>query len=244
MKTGKRCGIEARAGATLVELVVSMLIFGIMMVMVVGVLSPAAKLFLRMESLQRARVILDNTVQELCSMADEATGYVKIYPVEAGDVTGMNGADSGYMLEFVSPEGYTALVSAGGCDATVILVGDKEIHVGEAVDDGRLLKRYYTRQPSAGAADQYYWKNDAGEPVARAMTAVFTDRYYMGNKLEVKFSFPSGIGAGSAVPGLEAEVAIYRQDASGNKETVAAEKVTLNFRYEVERRDGPTAAAP
>ena len=72
--------IRARAGTTLVELVVAMVIFGIMMTMVVGILSPAAKLFLHMEDLQRAEVILDNTVQELYGIAEEATGYVKIYP--------------------------------------------------------------------------------------------------------------------------------------------------------------------
>ena len=54
---------------TLVELVVSMLLVAIIMAMVVGILSPAAKIFLRMQKLQYAQQILDNTAAQLQDMA-------------------------------------------------------------------------------------------------------------------------------------------------------------------------------
>ena len=78
-KRWKRRQIKGGEGTTLVELVVAMLLLGIIMTMIVGILSPAARLFLRMERLQRAQVILDNVILELQGIADNATGYVKIY---------------------------------------------------------------------------------------------------------------------------------------------------------------------
>ena len=49
-----------KSGISLVEMVVTLLIFSIMMTMMVGVLSPAAKIFIRIQKLQYAQIILDN----------------------------------------------------------------------------------------------------------------------------------------------------------------------------------------
>lgn len=82
---------------TLVELVVSMLLVAIIMAMVVGILSPAAKIFLRMQKLQYAQQILDNTAAQLQDMAGEATKYVKIY-VDGNNIAEAVGAASGSAL--------------------------------------------------------------------------------------------------------------------------------------------------
>ncbi len=230
--------IRARAGTTLVELVVAMLIFGVMMTMVVGILSPAAKLFLRMEDLQRAEVILDNTVQELYGIAEEATGYVKIYPAGTTDVTDKAGANTGDVLEFVNPDKYVMLVSTGGCGDTKIMAGPSNLSTEDAVDQGRLLKRYYTIE-SAGT-EQYYYKDISGDPVARALAAAFADEYYMGNNLKITFSFPSAVSVGDKAEWLEAHVALC--DSAGRE--VVQEDVVLDLRYEVVRKDEVTAVSP
>ena len=230
--------IRTRAGTTLVELVAAMAVFGIMMTMAVGVLSPAAKLFLRMESLQRAEVILDNTIQELYGIAEEAAGYVKIYPTGTTDVTDVPGGAVGDVLEFVNPDKYVMLVSTGGCGATEIMVGPTKLSTEGEVAEGRLLKRYYTTE-SAGT-DQYCYKDAAGNPVARALGTAFADEYYMGNDLRITFSFPSAVADGDKVAYLEAHVALC--DSAGR--VVVQEEVILDLRYEAVRKDGVTAVLP
>lgn len=233
----RRRRIRPRAGTTLVELVVAMLVFGIMMTMVVGVLSPAARLFLRMEGLQRAEVILDNTIQELYGIAEEASGYVKIYPAGTADVTDRTGGDTGDVLEFVNPDKYVMLVSTGGCEKTAIAVGPTTLHTEAAVAPGRLLKRYYSTD-SAGT-DRYYYNDALGNPIARALATVFADEYYMGNDLKITFSYPAGISVGDKVPYLNAHVELC--DSAGR--TVVQEDVVLDLRYEAERKDALTAVS-
>ena len=69
-----------KSGISLVEMVVTLLIFSIMMTMMVGVLSPAAKIFIRIQKLQYAQIILDNTIQELRGMTRDATGQWSSIP--------------------------------------------------------------------------------------------------------------------------------------------------------------------
>lgn len=51
-----------RSGTTLVEMIVTLLLFGIMMTMAIGILSPTAKVFVRIQRLHNAQIILENTV--------------------------------------------------------------------------------------------------------------------------------------------------------------------------------------
>ena len=217
-----------------------MLVFGIVMTMVVGILSPAAKLFLRMEEFQRAQVILDNTVQELYAMTETATGYIKIYGTETA--VGAPGAGSGPMLEFLERENYAVLISTGGCPETKIVVGGTEMGNPEpSKAPGRLLARYYYVPKNTGSYQYQY--EDAGGPVARAVSQIFTDRYYIGNYLEIEFSFPAGVADGDSVAYVNADVKLYDMDSSGGKGRLIAEEkeVVLNFRYAVVRNDDITA---
>ncbi len=228
--------IKGSGGTTLVELVVAMLLLGIIMTMIVGILSPAAKLFLRMERLQRAQVILDNVILELQGIADNATGYVKIYPQGQQSPVGATGAGAGGMLEFINPDNYVTLVSAEGCQATDILAGGAKIDSVGAVDSGRLLARYYTRDV---ASQTYQYTDAAGSPAARAVAAVFADDYYIGNYLEVTFSYPAGVSARDRVACLEADVKLYSDREKNN--LMVQEKVRLYLRYAAVRKDEVTA---
>lgn len=208
---------KARAGTTLTEMVVTLLVFGILMAMVTAVLHPATKTFIRMQKLQYAQIILDNTIQELRGIVLEASGagYVKIYPLcgltatgGATELTSDNssangiGTDQGKGLEFVSLDQYVMLVSADGSPQTDLYVGTTnrvKIGTGERIEPGRLLVRYY--KPQNG---MYDYKDITGGKtvyVARAVTQVFADShgkdsegpvsgYYMGNYVGLEFSFP------------------------------------------------------
>ena len=235
-KRWKRRQIKGGEGTTLVELVVAMLLLGIIMTMIVGILSPAARLFLRMERLQRAQVILDNVILELQGIADNATGYVKIYPQGQQSPVGATGAGAGGMLEFINPDNYVTLISAEGCQATDILAGGAKIDSVEAVESGRLLARYYTRDV---ASQTYQYADASGSPAARAVAAVFADDYYMGNYLEVTFSYPAGVSAGGGVACLEADVKLYSDREKNN--LVVQESGLLYLRYAAVRKDEVTA---
>lgn len=240
----RKCLKRHRKGTTLVEMIVTLLLFSILMVMIVGILSPAAKTFVRMQKLQFARLIVDNTIQELQGLTQEAAGYVKIYEhcIAADDVTTMGGKDEGLALEFVNTEGYIVLLSMEGCPKTQIRLGSQdmgEVAEGE-ITPGRLFVRYYVRDADNG--EKYYYKKD-GNPVVRACSNVFANGYYMGNYIEVTFSYPqsggSVIPAGGDVDYLEAEVKLYSD--SGKTELVIEDSARLDFRYKVKRKDEVTA---
>lgn len=232
--------IKGKAGLTLVELIVSMLLVSILTVMVVGILSPAAKIFLRMQKLQYAEQILDNASAELRSMAGEATRYVKIYG-DAGAIEDTGGADEGTVLEFVNPKGYVTLLSADGASEGVdLILGDTNIGHVDSLEAGRLAARYYHIADTGSSQTTYYYRKD-GNTVARAAGPVFPDGYYMGNYLKITFSYPGGTANGSPVTYLEATLSLYNDADREEEHLVAKEKTALDLRYSVVRRDEQTA---
>ena len=232
------CGPQGKKGSTLVELVVGMLLFSMMLLLVIGVLGPAAKVFVRMQRLQFAQAVLDNTIQELQGMAEKAVGYVKIYESckASDDMTAKEGADQGYALEFVNTDGYVTLISTEGCPDTEIYLGDMQIDTvkAEEIGTGRLLSRYYLRESDG----KYRCENGAGA-VARAVSGAFADGYYMGNYLEIMFSYPAGVGEGGKAGWLNAEVRLYSDKEK--TQLTARDSAVLEFRYEVKRQDEITA---
>ncbi len=232
--------VKSKSGMTLVELVVSMLLVAIIMAMVVGILSPAAKIFLRMQKLQYAQQILDNTAAQLQDMAGEATKYVKIY-VDGNNIAGVGGAASGSALEFVNPEGYITLISADGSPAMDLMLEDTKIDTAEEVQKGRLVARYYNIANTTGIDTYQYNYTMGGNQIARAMARIFTDGYYMGNYLEIEFAYPAGAAVGSPVTYLEAKLSLYNHEDRMPEHLVAQEDVVLDFRYTVERKDEATA---
>ena len=239
MRGLQRLRKSRKSGMSLVEMVVTLLIFGIMMTMMVGVLSPAAKIFIRIQKLQYAQIILDNTIQELRGMTRDATGHVKIYE-KCGSNDGLadqTGRDFGQGLEFVNEDGYVVLISTEGCPSTGIYRGSQllsTVNLGY-VPAGRLFARYYVREKDA----KYHYEDASGQPIARAVSSIFTDGYYMGNYLEIIFSYPPSAGPDEVVDYLEAEVRIYGDEQ--RNELVVKESVVLDLRYEVKRQDGITA---
>lgn len=233
-------GIKARkGGATLVEMVVAMLLTSILLTAVVGILSPAAKLFIRMQKLQFAQMILDNTIQELRTVTEDAKGYVKIYDICASDtqMEEKEGAESGLALEFVNTEGYVVLISTEGCPDTDIYMGTSKMDTIAAAETGpgRLLARFYAFK----TGDQYFYRDKTGRAVARAVQKVFADGYYMGNFLEINFSYPPGLNEDDEVSYLEAEVRLYRDE--GKQELLVQDHVTLDLRYQAVKKTGVTA---
>ena len=89
---------------SLVEMIVILLVFGIMMTMMIGILSAATKIYIRIQRLQNAQIILDNTLQELRGMTRDAAGYVKIYEKcgENDSIADQTGTQRGQGLEFVN----------------------------------------------------------------------------------------------------------------------------------------------
>lgn len=223
---------------TLVELVVSMLLVAIIMAMVVGILSPAAKIFLRMQRLQYAQQILDNTAAQLRSMAGEATQYVKIYG-DSENIAETGGMEKGPVLEFINPEGYVTLISADGSPAMDLMLENTKIDTAEEVKKGRLVAKYYN---ITDIANYKYSYTNGGSFVARAVANIFTDGYYMGNYLEIEFSYPTGAGpADSPVSYMEAKLSLYNNEDRQPEHLVAQENVILDFRYAVVRKDSETA---
>ncbi len=239
MRGLQRLRKHRNSGMTLVEMVVTLLVFSIMMTMMVGILSPAAKIFVRIQRLQYAQIVLDNTIQELRGMTLDATGHVKIYEkCGANDgIADQTGVDSGQGLEFVNEDGYVMLISTEGCPETGVYRGSQllsTVKLGD-VPAGRLFARYYVREKDA----KYHYEDAAGQPIARAVNSVFTDGYYMGNYLEIIFSYPAGTVQDGVVDYLEAEVRLYN-DAE-RTELVVKENVVLDLRYDVKRQDRVTA---
>lgn len=236
---------KRRSGVTLVEMVVSMLLVSIMMAMVVGILSPAAKIFLRMQRLQYAQQVLDNTAAQLRSMAGEATKYVKIY-ADASDIEGNEGEEtvpdaSGTVLEFVNPEGYATLLSTDGIsNTTKLMVGGVDMGNADEVKAGRLAVRYYNIADNS--TDQYYY-TDGSNPIARAAGSIFGDGYYMGNYVKIEFKYPPGTAAGNPLTYLVATISLYNNEDRLEEHLVAREDTVLDFRYSVKPKKDPTAAS-
>lgn len=281
---------KALAGTTLVEMVVTLLVFGILMSMVVAVLHPATKIFIRMQKLQYAQVILDNTIQELRGMVLEASGdgYVKVYARcevggtgDATDLTSGSSSANGYdirdslvnqptgrALEFVNLDGYAVLISADGIPDTDIYMGTENISSEDAIDKGRLAVRYYVRNTNG----KYNYKR--GEIpnrsyVARAVTPVFADGwkngnagpvtgYYMGNYLELEFSYPDTFEIVRDADGnpildangnqqeyysyLNVKVSLYSAPERKPEHLVAQDTAVLDFRYPIKRLAGTVTA--
>ena len=228
-----------RSGTTLTELIVALLLSAILLTMTAGIISPAAKLFTRLYRLWSAQLILDNTVQELRSITADASGYVKLYDTCGPDQTTADrtGEDSGAALEFGNADGLVVLVSGVGCPDKEICLGSGNIDVTASADisPGSLLVRYYARE----AGKQYLCENAAGKARARAVRQAFADPYYMGNYLEMTFSYPAGTGQGDEFHYLNTAVRLYSDEEK--TQLIAQDEVILSFRYRVIRENAVTA---
>lgn len=230
-----------REGMTLVELIVSLALMGILMVMVLGMVSPAAKTFARMQRIQFAQLIIDNIEDEIRSQLQKAAGSIKIYAVSDGEtVVDKPGSGSGAVLEYVNTDSYVTLISADGCAKTTLMRNGKPTGIiTEPVAPGRLLLRYYWQEADTGEAGYQYVYTQENNLVARAVQQAFADKYYMRNYLKLNFAFPKGVNAGQ-VPGyIEVHVALYRDEE--RRDLLAEEDFIAELRYKAQRVDDITA---
>lgn len=231
-----------REGMTLVELIVSLALLSILMVMVVGVVSPAAKTFARMQQLQFAQLVLDNVEDEIKSQLQDAAGNIKIYNVSnGGNLVSAPGSDSGAVLEYVNTESYVVLMSADGCEETTLMQSGQVIGK-ESAAAGRLLLRYYWQKAAGSETEAYkYNYKEGGKFVARAAQQVFADKYYMGCYLKLTFFFPGGTAVGDEADYINVHAELYRD--AGRSDLLASEDFIADLRYKATRIDGVTAIA-
>ena len=224
-----------KKGATLVETMVSLLLITVLLAMAAGALSSAFRIFLRIQKAQYAQSVLDTAMTELRTQTKDATVYVKIYD-SGNEVADQAGTNSGDALEFMNKEGYVVLLTTDGCEQTSLYITDKLTGTAEQVGSGELLARYYF--PQGGITAGYtYAKGQT--PVARAVAAVFGKGFYMGNYLEVTYSFPDGVADGATVDSITATLKLYADEA--HTKELASDTELLSFRHGVARKDAVTA---
>ena len=225
--------VKDRKGTTLVETMVTLFLISILMAMAASALSSASRIFVRIQKTQYAQSVLDTTMTELRTITKDATGYVKLYErttamdEQYGGSKGTN--TKGNAIEFMTPEGFVELVSANGCSETEIHIGDKVTGKADAVETGQLLTRYYFRNSNTG---QYIFTQN-GKPVARAVANVFAKGFYMGNYVEVEYSYPANVSDGSKISSITAKVTVYSEYDKATKSlknVMATDTEVLEFR--------------
>lgn len=214
---------------------VTLLLITILMAMAAVSLSSAFRIFLRIQKAQYAQSVLDTAMTELRTLTKDATVYVKIYG-DGTDVTGKPGASTGDAIEFMNKEGYVVLLTTDGCAQTDLYITGRNTGKADAVDAGELLARYYF--PQGGITAGYTYAEEQ-TPVARAVAAVFGKGFYMGNYLEVTYSFPDSVAEGATVDGITATLKLYADEA--HTKELASDTELLSFRHRVVRKDAVTA---
>lgn len=239
--------LKRKEGMTLVETVVSMLLIMIMLTMVVAVVSPAFKVFIRMQRLQFAQMVLDNVEEDIKAELRNATTYVKIYDKDSEDGTGIidtAGVNKGEVLEYVNTQGYIVLVSANGCAETDIYRGTTKSGQYAPVSSGQLLYRYYLNTKSIEGQRATYNYTMDGKPSARAATTAFGSGYYMGNYLKIEFAFSDETcNNGDTINDIKVSAYLYDSSEMKDEDLVTQEDFFVDFRYKVVRGDGKTAVA-
>lgn len=239
--------LKRKEGMTLVETVVSMLLIMIMLTMVVAVVSPAFRVFIRMQRLQFAQMVLDNVEEDMKAELRNATTYVKIYDKDSEDGTGIintEGVNKGEVLEYVNTQGYIVLVSANGCAETDIYRGMTKSGQYDSVPSGQLLYRYYLNTKSVNEQTATYNYTMDGTPSARAATTAFGSGYYMGNYLKIEFAFSDETcNNGDTINYIKVSAYLYDSSEMKDEDLVAQEDFLVDFRYKVVMEDGKTAVA-
>lgn len=231
------------AGTTLVELIVAMALAGIIAVMVIGVVSPAAKTFIRLQNVQFSQMILDNIEDEVKAEILEAAESVKIY-ASSDSFAGSAGTGEGAMLEYLNEDGYVILLSADGCEETQIKAGGTVTGTADAVLAGRLLQRYYWQDSASGGSGPYgYTCMQNAVPVVRAVRSVFPEGYYMNTYLSLSFSYPSGVSNGDEVPYIKVTASLYSDEERKEENLLTTDSFVAELRYVATRTDAVTAAA-
>ena len=200
--------LRSRRGLTLVELLVSMALLGLALTLFAATLSPAARSFQRLETLNDAQIVADDLLETVRSQLEDARGYVKCYD-SGQNLAGKKGTDTGSAIEFVDPNGYVAVLNADGCPETTLRRvssedgGTVETSTAAKIDPGYLAVRYYKNDSN----QQYTYQTGRDQYVARAMTALYGRGFYVGLYAGLDFSLEPAAGSARTVT---VTVSLYR----------------------------------
>ncbi|MDD4849094.1 MAG: type II secretion system protein [Gemmiger sp.] len=195
-KPGRGQGAPAAApGATLVELMASMALFSVFAAAVVGVLAPCTAQLGRLRQCSQAQTVADTLMNDVRALLLHAQGPVRF--CVAGQAPGEEAcifaaAPSGATynaVEFLTPDGYLALLDAGILPETVLSPPGSTDAGATAppAPPGRLHLRRY--RPTAATATQLSYRYFAdGRYVAAACTPLHQPAFYGGNTVLLEFA--------------------------------------------------------
>lgn len=239
--------LKDKSGTTLVEMLVTLLLVGIMLSMATAILSSASKVFLRVQKTQYAQSILDTVMTELRTVSSDAVEYVKIYE-NGADIAEKSGKTSGNAIEFINSDSFVELVTTEvGADSYLgevkLYDSDKrKTDVTEKMNPGQIYTRYYTTETAATASSGATYIYSAGTYlVARAIEAAYGEGFYMGNYVKVTYSVPEGTQDGDSISSVNATVALYSDKECTEANKVAEDTEPLYFRNPVKFRTSQTA---
>ena len=191
----------SRRGTTLVELVATMALLSLLLLMISGVLHPAAAAVQRAGQMHDARRLLDDVLEVVRMEVESACGYAKLYEdgtniTEQGGTLGM-----GTALEYLNLNGEPVLVSAEGCGRAWLTQSQ-----AEEVPTGRLF--FLTRLRAD--ADLTHPAEDDGLVLGASCREPYGEAYYGGMYLKVQFVPVGEAAEGVAAEGVEITAALYR----------------------------------
>lgn len=218
--------LRSRRGLTLVELLVSMALLGLALTLFAATLSPAARSFQRLETLNDAQIVADDLLETVRSQLEDARGYVKCYD-SGQDLAGETGQSSGAAIEFVDPSGYVAVLNADGCPETTLRRvssedgGTVETSTAAKIDPGYLAVRYYKNDSN----QRYTYQTGRDQYVARAMTALYGRGFYVGLYAGLEFFLEPAAGSAKTVT---VTVSLYRDAARTDR--VFSDQLVVDLR--------------
>ena len=226
--------LRARAGTTLVELIVSAALMCLLIAMAAACLEPAARITKQLREQNEAQTIADDLLSTVKSQIEGAQGYIKCYASDdpATGFAGVVGVSEGEAIEFLDENGYAVLLSTGGSPETELRRstsenGDTLVATEPAIAPGSLVVRYYA------ASNRQYTYMDNGTAVARALTKPYAAGFYMGFYAKLSYAI-----SGSTVT---VTARIYR-DADRTQQ-VFSDKLVVDLRYAPAVETGITATA-
>lgn len=236
-----------KSGTTLVEMIVTLMLIGIMLSMATASLASASRVFIQVQKTQYAQSILDTVMTELRTKTADAVTYVKIYE-NGKKIAGNYGKNKGNAIEFMNSDSYIELVTTDAESSEVRIYDSdlKDTGVKETMNSGQLYTRYYTVATNEQDTINYSYKPPATTGnylVARAITASYGEGFYMNNYVRITYSVPEGTKAGDEISSVNATVALYSDESYSEASKVAEDTEPLYFRNPVKYKTDQTARA-
>ena len=234
--------LRARAGTTLVELIVSAALMCLLIALAAACLEPAARITKQLREQNEAQTIADDLLSTVKSRIEGAQGYIKCYASDdpysgIGGQTGVATGTEGKALEFLDENGYVVLLSTGGTIKTELRRatndGGAVVATADPVKAGYLVVRYYASSNGHYA----YWKNTS-TGVARALTQPYAKGFYMGFFAQISYVLDGPAGSSNATA-VTVTARIYRDEAMTQQ--LFSDSLVVDLRYAPPVRTDVTA---